>query len=183
MAYEEKRLQKINVATFDTQLRDLQLEYEEFEIDGDDVAVRVHETFELLRRTELDRNRARAAKARQRKIIEERMRWKVNDVRVKVLERERNAVDATFFRANLAARRREMAETVVYKKRTAVIKQARKAAITQDADDRSARHRADLESQAGAVEKLKETYDTVVSGCASLLRAATVDLRQDKSQF
>ena len=182
LAYEEKKLLKGNLTNFDDHLRDLQLEYEEFDIDLDDVAVHIHETFELLRRLELERNRIHAVKARQRRIIEERMRWKVNDLRVNVLERQRHDL-TDLVDHHLRPHRLDVASTMNFKKRSGILRRARSEALNDDAVRRSQRHLADLRSQAGAVEKLKDSYDTVIDGCANLLRAATVDLHHDKSQI
>merc|ERR1712072_1533118 len=76
MAVEEKRLMKIQASRCDTQLLDLQLEYEDIELDIDDVAMCEQEEFELLRRLEIQHAEVRAESSWIARVRHERMRWK-----------------------------------------------------------------------------------------------------------
>ena len=84
MAVEEKRLMKIQASRCDTQLLDLQLEYEDIELDIDDVAMREQEEFELLRRLEIQHAEVRAESSWIARVRHERMRWRVRNVRMHV---------------------------------------------------------------------------------------------------
>lgn len=127
LSKEEKRLLKEATRRYDEQLVRLQFEYEESEVEVDEVELALVAQYERLRRLELGTAEKFARRDKNRRASIERMRWRVRDVRTSLL---------------VGARRDPP---------------------------------ANLETRA----TLKETYDAVVSSCATLIQDATLGMRNN----
>lgn len=180
MAKEEERLHKVAVRRYDEQLLDLQLESEDLEIDIDDISVAAVAESESQHRLNIASADKLAVADKNRRIMVERMRWKVRDVRVRVLERDRPEMER-LFRHAIAPHRVEHGMLLSYKKRSKLERRARKEALAAEASLHTDRFESVRRDGDCSVRKLKDTYDRVVVGCASLLRSATLDFRTDKS--
>lgn len=176
MAVEEKRLMKIEVSRCDTQLLDLQLEYEDIELDIDDVGMREQDEFELLRRLEIRHAEVRAESCWIARVRHERMRWRVRDVRMHVLKRERKTMADLFV---MALQRRELAlsSTLSAYKRHRLLTSALHEASKKDRALRSKILDEVAVDEASAVSKLRTTYDAVLSGVASILEGGGLEMR------
>ena len=180
MASEEKRIMKVHISRCDAELLELQLEYEDIEVDIDDIAVREQEEFELLRRLEIKRADVRALAGWERRVRNERMRWRVRDVRTRVLKRERKTRTELLAKA-IKKREIAMSSTLSIHKRKQFFKEAQREATKEDHASRASILAAAAADEAGALGKLKDTYDSVVSGCAALLQCATFEMRNTES--
>ncbi|KAJ1460317.1 hypothetical protein M885DRAFT_478523 [Pelagophyceae sp. CCMP2097] len=170
MAVEETRLQKISVRDSEARLQRLQLEYEDVEADLDAVGVREQEELEMLRRLEIRRGDDAQRADRDKRVRTERMRWRVPDVRVRVLKRQ-DVTKKALVDAALHARRREISSTLSTKVRLALIKGAKDEGRRHDADQRAEAQGKSAQGIGDSLTKLGETYDGVVSGCAGLLQS------------
>lgn len=182
MAKEERQLHLSAVRDYDAELTDLALELEDVEVDLDDVAAAEMAEFERLRRLELAQADRRAQNDKIRRVRLERARWRIRDVRTRVLDRGRRERRRLFDEA-IQPHRADHAATLSFAKRTAIDRQARRQALASEAADRSRHLEASRRDSEGAVERLKATYDAIVKGCATILQSATLDMRTDKSIF
>jgi len=181
MAGEEKRLMKVHISRCDAELLDLELEYEDIEVDIDDIAAREQEEFELLRRLEIKRADVRANAGWQKRVRNERMRWRVRDVRARVLKRERRTRTELLSKA-IKKREIIMSSTLSIHKRQRCFAEAKREATKEDHARRSEILAAAAADEAGALGKLKDTYDTVISGCAALMQSGTFEMRNITEQ-
>jgi len=182
MAKEEKHLLKVSIKRFDAQLRDLQLEFEDLEVDLDDLASSEHDIFEFLHRAELERAEKMAQRHHERQVSLQRARWRVNDIRTHLLNRTRTEQHQLIADA-LEPLQLQMASTLSFKNRISFLNQAKTKAKIADTQHRTERLQADIESNQSHVTKLKDTYDSVITGCAALLQTAAIDLRLNKTSF
>lgn len=182
MAKEEERLHKVALKRYDEQLLDLQLESEDLEIDLDDISVAAAAESESQHRLNIASADKLAVADKNRRIMVERMRWKVRDVRVRVLERDRPEM-ARLFEHAVAPHRVEHSQLLSYKKRKKIEDRVRKEALSAEASIHIGRLEKTKTDSDCAVENLKDTYDRVVVGCASLLRSATLDYRTNKNIY
>ena len=157
-------------------LLDLQLEYEDIELDIDDVGMREQEEFELLRRLEIRHAVVRAESCWIARVRHERMRWRVRDVRMHVLKRERKTMADLFV---MALQRRELAlsSTLSAYKRHRLLTSALHEASKKDRALRSKILDEVAVDEASAVSKLRTTYDAVLSGVASILEGGGLEMR------
>mmetsp|Transcript_31849 Transcript_31849/g.98385 ORF Transcript_31849/g.98385 Transcript_31849/m.98385 type:complete len:979 (-) Transcript_31849:198-3134(-) len=175
MAVEEKRLMKIQAGRCHALLVNLQLEYEDIEVDIDDIAMREQEEFELLRRLEIRRADAHVDACWQKRVRHERMRWRVRDVRTRILRRDRKTMAEL---VEKALKRREIAlsSTLSASKRQQILNNAMCEAFRNDRASRSAALDTASADKAGSMFKLRNSYDTVLSGCAAVLEGSTFGL-------
>ena len=177
MAVEEKRLVKIQASRCDTQLLDLQLEYEDIELDIDDVAMREQAEFEFLRRLEIQHAEVRAESSWIARVRHERMRWRVRNVRMHVLKRERKTMADLFV---MALQRRELAlsSTLSAYKQHRLFTSALHEASRKDRAMRSKLLNEVTIDEASAVSKLRTTYDAVLSGIVPILEGGGLEMRR-----
>ena len=142
--------------------------------------MREQEEFELLRRLEIKRADVRALAGWERRVRNERMRWRVRDVRTRVLKRERKTRTELLAKA-IKKREVAMSSTLSIHKRKQFFKEAQREATKEDHASRASILAAAAADEAGALGKLKDTYDSVVSGCAALLQCATFEMRNTES--
>jgi hypothetical protein len=171
MAVEEKRLIKIHSKHCEAQLLELQLEYEEMEADIDDIAAREQEEFELLRRLEIKRADLSARAGWQERVRHERMRWRVRNVRARLLQRQARSKTELFHKA-LKKREITISSTLSTCKRAHYVKAALREASRQDDKMRLEILQAAATDKEGSMSKLKACHDNIIQGCSELLRGA-----------
>ena len=130
-----------------------------------------------MRRLEIQHAEVRAESSWIARVRHERMRWRVRNVRMHVLKRERKTMADLFV---MALQRRELAvsSTLSAYKQHRLFTSALHEASRKDRAMRSKLLNDVTIDEASAVSKLRTTYDAVLSGIVPILEGGGLEMRR-----
>jgi len=181
MSEEEVLGKKIQIREYDEEILLLELELEDLEVDMDENATRQVEELEYLRSMEIKRGMKRAHEEKVRSIRNQRLRWKVQTNRTKIIERGRKDIkDAELKAAKSTSIDKLM--SVSYKKNLRRKRHERQMKQNILRSQSEARY-ADVIKNGQNNEVLRKVFDSVVAGTKEVLREGTYEMRHPKNDL
>jgi len=175
MSREELRLCKIKVRQLQREIDNLHMEREDVQIDLDNIGCQEQEEFELLRRLEFMRAERKRDDEWEKRIRLEKNTWKVDDVRRNVIRRKRTDIDeiAEDLKQN---RSRDDVSTISFWKKHDM-KKSEKDSVKRRLRERAKKKIEQIRKQGEGNEKIRHTFDSVVSSSLDLLKQSTLNMR------
>uniref|UniRef100_A0A6U4LQX9 Uncharacterized protein n=1 Tax=Phaeomonas parva TaxID=124430 RepID=A0A6U4LQX9_9STRA len=175
LSTEELRLHKVQIRKENDAIFNFKLEIEDLEQDMNDAVKRRDAEQELLCRMELTRCGQRAKEDKQRRVREERMKWKVQDVRRTVIRRKRKDLD-TYIKEAQDMRTLEEYTTISTWKKMDRRKDEQAYARFRERQDQE-RKAKERNVKGYGTKHLRETYDAALSATMEILKTGTFEHR------
>ena len=177
MSEEDLRVNQWHVDEEVKKLFDLDMEWDELEVDQDELCMREIDNLEHIRRLEIDRCEYRRNKDMEARVRKQKNRWKIKSNRVKRMGRQ-SSVDQGL--AEEVAMPYNEAQTVMTTKRGRFKKHHAKRRFERTNDILKLKKKEILKNGEGN-QKIREAYDEVVKGVAHLLGDFSLDMRLEKT--
>jgi hypothetical protein len=179
MSEEDLRVHQWHVDEETEKLFDFDMEWDELEIDQDELCMREIDNLENIRRLEIDRCEYRRDKDMETRIRTQKNRWKIKSNRVKRMGRQSSSDQG---KAEEVAMPYDEAQTIMTQKRTRFKKNHAKRRTKRTDAILADQKIAVLKNGEGNV-KIREAYDEVVKGVSSLLGEFSMDMRIKKTDI
>ena len=177
MSREELRLCRIQARRLQKEIDVLHMEREDVQMDLDSIGVQEQEEFELLRRMEIARAERKRDEEWEKRVRLEKNAWKVDDVRRNVIRRKRVDIDeiADSFKDN---RSLENISTVAFWKKHDM-KKSEKDGVKRKLREKAGQKMEEIRKSGEGNEKIRHTFDSVVSSTLDLIKQNTLNLRSE----
>jgi hypothetical protein len=177
MSEEDLRVYQCNVDEEIVKLFDFDMEWDELEVDQDELCMREIENCEHLRRLEIDRCEYRRTKEMEKKVRKQKNKWRIKSHRVKRMGRQ--SADDQGMAAEVAMPYNE-AQTVMTTKRSR-FKKIHAKRRQKRTDEMLVVKKAQVLQNGEANIKIRTAYNEIVKGVENILGDFSLDMRLEKT--